>query len=251
MNEIHFHGQTGEDFLLWEYFDRRSNGYYVEIGAFDGIYMSNSYIFEQQGWSGICIEPIPQYARLCAQRRPRAACLQMACVGDSNLKEVEFSVEELGVVSGVSAKCDDPGLQNTYQAFGLPFKGFEKLRVPAATLDRILEQHLPEKVDIDFISMDVEGSEMEVLRGLDLRKYGPKVLLVEANTQEEFKALQEYLCLSHDYIFARQHTWNYFFLRRDQDPEKLRSIHVNCIVAAQLHPLGPRISIPPKQIRQV
>jgi FkbM family methyltransferase len=250
MSTIRFHGQTGEDFLLWEYFGHRSRGFYIEIGAFDGIYMSNSYVFEQQGWSGICIEAIPKYAQLCVQNRPQATCLQMACVGDEKLEEVEFSVEEMGIVSGIAARSDDPGLANTYRFFGQPFTGFEKIMVPAATLNRILATHLPDGTDIDFISLDVEGKDIEVLRALDFDRYGPKVLLVEANTQNDFRILENFLCGDRGYQFARKHTWNYFFVRKDQDAKALASIYVNCRVEGQNHPLGSQYSLPPQEVRQ-
>lgn len=247
---VRFFGQNGEDFLLWEYFGRRKQGFFVDIGAFDGIYMSNSYCFEQQGWSGICIEPTPRYAALCRARRPGSVCLPVACVGDEGLGEVEFREEMLGLVSGIAADPEDPGLQNTYHSFRTEFQGFNRIQVRAATLNSILAEYLPSGTGIDFISLDVEGTETDVLRGLDIERYRPRVFVIEANTGPELEDLRDYLCKDFGYLLARQHTWNYFFLHPDEDIYRMQNIRVNCRVEAQMHPQGLRFSLPPRTIAQ-
>ena len=247
---VRFFGQNGEDFLLWEYFGRRKQGFFVDVGAFDGIYMSNSCCFEQQGWSGICIEPTPRYAELCRLHRPGSICLPVACVGDEGLGEVEFREEALGLVSGIAADSDDPGLQNTYRSFRTEFEGFNRIRVKAATLNSILKEHLPSGTGIDFISLDVEGTETDVLRGLNIESYRPRVFVIEANSGRELENLKDYLCTGFDYVLARQHTWNYFFLRPDEDIYRMQNIRVNCRVEAQMHPQGLKFSLPSRTLTQ-
>jgi FkbM family methyltransferase len=245
-----FYGQNGEDFLLWEYFGRRKQGFFIDVGAFDGIYMSNSFCFERQGWNGICIEPTPRYAELCRAHRPGSICLPVACVGNEGLEEVEFREEALGLVSGITAEPDDPGLRNTYRSFHTEFQGFNRIRVKAATLNSILEEQLPFGTVIDFISLDVEGTETDVLRGLDIERYRPRVFVIEANTGPELEDLKDYLCAGFGYLLARQHTWNYFFLHPDEDIYRMQNIRVNCRVEAQMHPRGPGFSIPARRLSQ-
>jgi len=54
-----YYGQHGEDFLLWHFFNYRRDGYFLDIGAHDGIALSNTKSFEERGWRGICAEPVP------------------------------------------------------------------------------------------------------------------------------------------------------------------------------------------------
>jgi len=58
---VEFYSQNGEDFLLWSLFKGRKSGFYIDIGAFDGIHLSNSYYFEKNGWDGVCVEAHPEY----------------------------------------------------------------------------------------------------------------------------------------------------------------------------------------------
>jgi len=91
-----FYSQNGEDFLLWGLFKCKKDGFYIEIGAFDGIHFSNSYFFEKRGWKGVCVEAHPKYYSLCKNNRVGAVCLHNACVEDSASSTVTFNAEELG-----------------------------------------------------------------------------------------------------------------------------------------------------------
>lgn len=237
-----YYSQNGEDYLLWQLFDYKSNGFYVDIGAFDGVHLSNSFSFEQQRWKGICVEPHPRYFALCQQTRPLAHCVQAACVGDENIKSVEFYSEALGLLSGVIE--DQESVQNKYQRRGLDFEGFTKLTVPAITLNALLDQYALPSTEIDFISIDVEGFELEVLQGLDLSRYRPRVLLLEANSAEAERRLDEYLVQQNGYFKARQLSVNIFYVRDAPDVARLKSTPVNCTLQRNLHPLGVKYTIP-------
>lgn len=63
--KIKYYSQNGEDFLMWKLFDYIDTGFYIEVGAFDGIHFSNTYSFEKLGWKGICIEPHPKFFPYC------------------------------------------------------------------------------------------------------------------------------------------------------------------------------------------
>ena len=96
-----YFSQLGEDCLLALFFEFKSHGFFVDVGAFDGIYLSNTYFFEQLGWTGICVEASPTYFNLCVRNRPRSKCYNVACL-DADRGMVDFRVERGGLFSGIA-----------------------------------------------------------------------------------------------------------------------------------------------------
>ena len=239
MDNYKYYGQHGEDFLLWNFFDYKNQGFYIDIGAFDGIHLSNSYSFEKGGWSGICVEAHPEYFKNCQQVRPNSTCLNVACVGDEKIETVDFYTEELGLLSGIQEEREED-VRNRYEKRGLEFSGFQKMTVPATTLNQIINQYVPKNTNIDFISIDVEGTEIEVLKGLDLSRIRPRVLILEANTEEAQTEIEDYLVKVHNYHLARQFGVNFIYTSNREDVEKLQNIQVNCQLEKQLHPKGDK-----------
>ncbi len=215
---VHFFSQNGEDFLLWRFFRERDRGFFVDVGAFDGGHLSNTLTFETQGWSGICIEPHPEYFGMCQRARPRSICLNVACVGSDALTSVPFYMETLGLLSGLDPNRDED-VQARYRGRGMEFGGFRQVLVPAATLNSILQEHLAVGHSVDFISIDVEGTELDVLQGLDLEQFRPRVLVVESSTPHARLSLETYLVRSHGYIEARRLIQNGFYVREPGDAD--------------------------------
>jgi hypothetical protein len=75
------HSQHGEDALLWAVFRGRSSGSFVEAGAFDGRYLSNSLSFEERGWKGVCVQAHPTYAPLCRANATARRVTTMSVLG--------------------------------------------------------------------------------------------------------------------------------------------------------------------------
>jgi FkbM family methyltransferase len=236
LNDHRYYSQQGEDYILWQLFKGKARGFFVDVGAFDGIHLSNTFSFEQAGWSGICIEPNPEFFELCKQNRKGSVCLQVACVADKDLKTVTFYKEELGLLSGT---CGDrkEDVRSRYEKRGLNFAGFEKIIVPAVTLDRVLEEYLPPGREIDFISIDVEGTELQVLKGFNLSRFNPRVLIVEANSEEMRVQIEDYLQVL-EYIPARRLGPNIFFVRSLEDLHSISLASSECQIEPVLHPLG-------------
>ena len=240
MKRMRYYSQNGEDFLLWEFFRRKKSGFYMEIGAFDGIHLSNSYIFEKTGWKGICIEAHPDYYQKCKKNRPGSMCIHAACVGDETIDEVAFHSEEMGLLSGIKMRDD---IKQRYEGRNLKFKGFNLVNVPASTLDGILETFAPPP-EIDFVSIDVEGHEMEVLKGFDIDKYKPRVLVVEANTEPDELELDNYLVKKIGYFKARRLFENVFYCLNKSDADNLGKTEITCNVEVSPHPLGREYDLP-------
>jgi len=233
-----YYSQYGEDFLLWSVFGDRPTGFFVDVGAFDGVMFSNTLSFEQAGWRGVCVEAHPTYFEQCRQARPGSICLHAACVGDAASPEITFYADELGLFSGVLEGREAELTRRYSWLGGQGFQGFARVQVPAMTLNQILDAHLPARTRIDFVSLDVEGSELDVLRGFDLARYRPRVLLLEANSPQAGEALSAYLAEHGGYRPARQLGVNLAYASERSVLRKLQRAVVDCHLEPQVHPLA-------------
>ena len=230
-----YFSQNGEDWLLWQLFGDHWEGVFVDVGAFDGVHLSNSYSFELASWRGLCVEADPRFHALCEKARPNTHCVHAACVGDGSKASVQFVRQPLGLMSGLDVDTEAMRLQ--YVSRGIAFEEPEAIDVPARTLDAMLESCGLAESAIDFVSIDVEGAELEVLHGFDLRRFQPRVLVMEANDDANADALRRYL-EGLGYHFARQVGPNLFFTRGAADARTLRRIAGSCTIEATWHPLG-------------
>lgn len=236
---LRYYSQSGEDALLWCVFEGRSAGFFIEVGAFDGRYLSNTLSFEEQGWSGICVEAHPDYAALCRSNRQRSTCVQACCVGPGQPSTVRFLSEPLGILSGIQAD-ETPDLPGRYAARGMVFPGFTEVEVRARTLDDIIAEYHPGITQVDFLSVDVEGTEIDVLRGFSL---DARVVVAEANTEQSRQSLHEYMA-HRGYIPARSIEQNFFFALDPQTADLLGSATFDITTERTTHPLGAAATHP-------
>ncbi len=236
-----YYSQNGEDYILTTFFRRKSSGFFIDIGAFDGVHLSNSYSFEQQGWHGICVEPQQLYYDLCRKNRPGTLCIHAACTGDEDIDQIKIETDRTGLFSGLQVNSHAKNISNHYRSLGKELECLKSETVPATTLNKIMLNNKYENVDIDYISVDVEGLEIDVLKGFDLGKYKPGVILVEANSQDDLHKLESYL-LDFDYILARSVGPNSFFVKAEDDANHIRNIELTCVIEKQIHPLGVEYS---------
>ncbi len=167
--------QDDEDVLLWGLFGGSNSGFYVEAGAFDGYTLSVSYLFECVGWTGVLIEPIPDRAAACAERRPNSRTVQAALSAEGASPEATFNrVASDELLSYLSlTESHRTRLQREREL------RVEAVTVPVSTLDAIL--HGYDGV-IDFVSLDIEGGELGALAGFDVERWQPRALLIEDNS---------------------------------------------------------------------
>ncbi len=185
MTDIYY-SQFGEDKIMSNFFDNEYKGICVEVGADNGISLSNTYFFEKKGWNCLCIEPIPKSFEVCSKNRKY--CLNY-CVSDNDNDNVDFSVviQQNGNTSGISSLEIDERLLENHKNI---IKSVDKISVNVRKLDTIFSEiNFPK--DIDFISIDTENTELSVLKGIDFDKFNIKFLIIENNFNESI--IEEYL----------------------------------------------------------
>jgi FkbM family methyltransferase len=166
------YAQNREDVVLFRALGHVPSGRYVEVGANHPTHDSATRAFYDRGWSGVTVEPVPYFADLQREERPRDTLVQ-AAVTDQGSGEVT-----LHVVPGTGLSTIVDAVSDQHAAAGI---ASEELTVPAVRLDVLLaDQGWSEGDDIHFLLVDVEGAEHEVLRSIDLGRWRPWVLVIEA-----------------------------------------------------------------------
>ena len=199
-----YYSQNGEDFLLDQMFDRKNHGFFVEVGCIDGRRFSNTLTFEERGWRGMCIEPHGDYIDLLKTNRPRSIICHCAA-GATDLKNVTFYANARGSLSTLD-KTKESEFRSKYHQY---FSGFEEQTIEQRSLDSLIHEHKIEYIDI--LSIDVEGSEYQVIQGLDFQVLKPSVIVVEVANETEEKKLDRIL-LKHEYSKSIKLANNLFYV---------------------------------------
>lgn len=170
---------------LWD--KGRTPGYFVEFGATDGISMSNTYVFEKLfGWNGLLIEP----ARIWKSQliKNRTSSLDFRCVFDLSGEQVAFNESENAVYSTIQdfSRNDNHAEER--------INGGQYL-VETVSLNDVLEDHKAPKT-IDYLSIDTEGSEYQILQALDFGAWKFRVITVEHNHTDQRPKIYELLTLN-------------------------------------------------------
>jgi len=165
------YAQNFEDVILARLFEGQREGFYVDIGAAHPTELSVTRHFYDLGWRGINVEPIPACFALFQRDRPRDVNLNVAVGAQTG----EATFHEAADNPAISTM--DPQQAAALQASGQRVATYT---VPVVTADSLFEAHGLDARRVDFMKIDVEGFEAEVLRGLDLRRFRPRVLVVEA-----------------------------------------------------------------------
>ena len=182
-NYNNYHGEIQKnktiDQVIREYFpDPNYKGVFFDIGAYEPINISNSYHFEMNKWDVYCFEANTNL--IDELKRYRKNVFNYAIYNEDK-DFVEFNVVNGSwgggsLTAGVSAIDLDPRYLNIYRN---GIKSMFKIRVPQKTINTVISNEIPSIKEIDVISIDVEGGELNVLKGIDLLKYKPKLMVIE------------------------------------------------------------------------
>lgn len=163
--------QEGEDMVLRRIFEKNKHGFYVDVGAHHPKRFSNTFLFYRKGWSGINIDAMPGSMRLFKKQRPRDLNLELGVAQETG--SLDYYVFNEPALNGFSKQISESreNADNNYFVSKV-------IKVDVSPLSEVLNNHLDGR-KIDFLTVDVEGLDLEVLKSNDWNKYRPRFVLAE------------------------------------------------------------------------
>jgi FkbM family methyltransferase len=192
--------QLGQDMDVLKFYNNKEGGFFVDIGANDGIEFSNTFLLERNyEWKGICAEPNPEVFKLLVKNRPNSLCCD-AAIYSLSYKNLLFDVaNNYDLMSGLSDHLD---VHKEYVN-----RDKKQIVVKTLTLTDLLDKAKAPSF-IDYLSLDTEGSEFEILRATDFSRYTFGLIDVEHNFVEPRRTEIRNLLLSHGYVYLRENQFD-------------------------------------------
>jgi hypothetical protein len=200
--------QCGQDLYVLEKLNYKKNGFFVELGASDGIQLSNTYILEKDlNWTGILIEPSSEFNDLIKNRK--SICFN-ECVSDKIAEEI--FIEGLGNDNNNWENNNHFHLSSLQKCFEqtlnvhgnnvrrIQIKDGISKKIITTTLDLLLDKGNAPSI-IDYLSLDVEGNEYNILKNFPFEKYNFRIITVEHNGAEPNRTLIHELLLKNKYLY--------------------------------------------------
>lgn len=165
------YSQEGEDMILRRIFERQSTGFYVDVGAHHPKRFSNTYFFYKKSWTGINVDAMPGSMKLFEKIRSRDINIEKPI--SSKKQVLTYYIFNESALNGFSKAISEArdGLDNYKIEFTKD--------IETVTLEEVLDEKLPSNKVIDFLSVDVEGLDFDVIKSMNIKKYRPRVILVE------------------------------------------------------------------------
>ena len=201
--------QSGQDeWIANEVFPGKERGSFVDVGAHNGKYLSNTYILENVfGWQGICVEP---NTKLFAELQITRTCILENCCLLDEIRLVNYLEVEGDVLAQAHSGIVDYLGSASYvlpdQAAATPKQ--------ALTLGSLLEKHRFPRV-IDYLSIDTEGSEFLILKNFPFEKFRFNAITIEHNNEPLARGLQRALLRKHGYILIKTHQVDDYWVHRN------------------------------------
>lgn len=191
------YSQLKQDLIVLDFYKNKKNGYFVDIGAHDGISLSNSYLLEREfGWKGICVEPIPKiYERLKKNRKETTTTVNKG-VYNTDGTILDFLLDSETMFSGISEDVDMKKLSK-----------YEKINIETITLNKLLKDSNAPSF-IEYLSLDTEGSEYKILEAFDFSKYRFGLIHLEHNYIEGNRKKIRDLLTSKGYKYLRENNFD-------------------------------------------
>ncbi len=180
--------QINQDLFVLNQLNMKKNGYFVEVGAANGVYLSNTFILEKLfNWDGLLVEPAKTWHK--ELRKMRKCSLDFRCVLDDRDELVSFTeVNDLEYSTIDVFKSNDLHKNKRKNKIS-------KYEVETVSLTQLLKDHNSPK-NIDYISIDTEGSEYEILKNFNFSKYNLKCVTIEHNNTENKKLIDDIMLVN-------------------------------------------------------
>lgn len=203
------YAQNAEDMLLARVFAGQKTGFYVDVGAWHPVEDSVTNYFYKLGWSGINIEADEKYARLLKKERTKDVNLHLLVGKSDSDAATYYWIED----TGISTMRVDYAIRHRNAGFKV-----EEKKLPVQSLAHVFAENVGSKT-VDFLKIDVEGAEEDVIDGMDWKAYRPRVLIIEAtepNSQKPAWDAWEPKLLSSGYTFAYFDGLNRYYVRNEE-----------------------------------
>ncbi len=174
------YSQFGEDLIVKDFFNKMDKPRitYLDVGANEARYISNTYYFYEKGSKGVLIEPNPVLAKKLVLKRPKDKVLSVG-IGEKNAEPIDFYVFPKQY-NGLSTFSKEEALH--WQNVGMKGKGkmqFEKIiKIPLVTINDIIKDHF-QNIAPNFISIDVEGLDLQIVQSFNFEIYRPEIFCIE------------------------------------------------------------------------
>lgn len=194
------YSQLGQDMQVLDFYKNKANGYFVEVGASNGIELSNTYLLETKyGWKGVCCEPVPFKFEELVQNRPNSVCVKEAVYYESGLTVTFDIANDSVLLSGISQHID--------VHCSTVDKNKTTISATTITLLDVLDQ-AKAPAFIEYLSLDTEGSEYEILKPFDFSKYTFGLIDVEHNFYEPRRTHIRDLLVANGYEYLGENKWD-------------------------------------------
>ena len=206
------YSQINQEKFVIDYFNGKENGIFIELGGLDGVRHSNTFLLEfKYGWKGLIIEPSPSlYEELSINRK---VYTENFLIGKEDKDSVEFlyikDKSKCIGLQGVVQNYNPKHVKRINRELGKDYK-YEIIKLKMTTLQNLCEKY--GLLNIDYLSLDVEGSELQVLQGIDFDKINIKLIGVEINYKEDEEEIFHILEKNKYKFLKRQ--GDYFFEKK-------------------------------------
>jgi len=170
--------QYNIDKIIFEYFNFKKTGFFVEVGVCDPENQNNTYLLEKNGWNGILIEPSRKYNSKYSILRPKSLIENVALVSKKYKTPYIYFNDSYNENGGFTSTVSEKNMNSSE-------------KVQCDTLENVLYKNNIKTVD--FLSIDVEGYENEVMEGIDVSDFNIKTIVIELHNLEYINNF-DYLC---------------------------------------------------------
>jgi FkbM family methyltransferase len=172
-----YYSQFKQDQYIYEnYFQNKTNGYFVDIGAYDGETDSNSLFFENLGWDGVCIEPNPEMFKKLQKIRK---CTYFPYAISNKEEILQFFQIKEGGPSTLSGLVEEYTQEAIARINNHNVDDFDYINVECKLFNNIINVY-----NIDYLSLDTEGNELKILQSINFNLYNIDIITVENNNYD-------------------------------------------------------------------